>query len=61
MARQKVILKAALSRGTFYWVAEVDADTEEEAVVAAENLFLSEVERAEDWHFTDYDVEPAIT
>ena len=59
MARQKVTLQAALPHGTFYWVTEVDADTEEEAVVAAENLFLAEMERIEDWAFTDFDVSPA--
>lgn len=56
MARKKVTLKATLNRGEFYWVTEVDADSEEEAVVAAENLFLSEMDRIEEWEFTDFDV-----
>ncbi len=56
MARKKVTLKATMGRGEFYWVAEVDADSEEEAVVAAENLFLAEMERSSGWEFTDFDV-----
>lgn len=56
MARKRVTLKATLKRGEFYWVADVDASSEEEAVVAAENLFLSEMERIEDWEFTDFEV-----
>lgn len=56
MARRKVTLKASLGRGDFYWVTDVDADTEEEAIVAAENLFLAEMERIDEWEFTDYDV-----
>lgn len=59
MARQKVTLQASLPHGTFYWVTEVDAATEEEAVVAAENLFLAEMDRIEEWAFTDFDVAPA--
>ena len=59
MAQHKVTLQANLKRGTFYWVANVNADTEEEAVVAAENLFLAELEKSGDWEFTDYDVEKA--
>ena len=56
MARKKVTLKATLGRGEFYWVTEVDADSEEEAVVAAENLFLAEMDRIEEWEFTDFDI-----
>ncbi len=59
MARQKVTLQAALPHGKFYWVTEVDATCEEEAVVAAENLFLSEMDRIDEWEFTDFDVEKA--
>ena len=57
MAKHKVTLQAQLKRGTFYWVATVDASSEEEAVIAAENLFLTELETSEDWEFSDYDVE----
>jgi len=56
MARRKVTLQAALPHGQFYWVTEVDADSEEEAVVAAENLFLAEMDNIEEWEFTDFDV-----
>lgn len=56
MARKQVTLKATLPHGEFYWVTHVDAGSEEEAVVAAENLFLAEIERIEDWEFTDFEV-----
>jgi hypothetical protein len=56
MAKKTVTLKATLSRGEFYWVTEVDANSEEEAVVAAENLFLAEMDRIDEWEFTDFDV-----
>ena len=59
MSIYKVTLKARLKRGTFYWVAEVRAETEEEAVVAAENLFLAEIETSHEWEFEEFDVEPA--
>ena len=57
MARYNVTLKATLKRGTFYWVAEVNADSEDEAVVSAEHLFMEEMEKAGDWEFDDYNVE----
>lgn len=57
MARMHVTLKAEMGRGDFYWVTTVNADSEEEALVAAENLFQAEMERAKDWEFTDYNVE----
>jgi hypothetical protein len=57
MAKQKVTLQATLPHGTFYWVTNVEANSEEEAVVAAENLFLAEMEKIDEWEFTDYDVE----
>ncbi|GHF16965.1 hypothetical protein GCM10017044_09150 [Kordiimonas sediminis] len=57
MAKLKVTLQAKLNRGTFYWVTTVDASSEEEAVVAAENLFLAEMEKANEWEFDDYNVE----
>jgi len=59
MAKQKVTLQANLPHGIFYWVTEVDAVSEEEAVVAAEHLFLAEMDKIEDWEFTDYEVTPA--
>lgn len=59
MARMKVTLQATLKRGTFYWVAEVEAESEDEAVVAAEHLFEAEMEAGRDWAFEDFAVEPA--
>lgn len=59
MARQRVTLQANLPHGTFYWVTEVNAGTEEEAVVAAENLFLAEMENIDEWEFTDFEVTDA--
>ncbi|MFQ5535659.1 MAG: hypothetical protein ACE5EM_12655 [Sphingomonadales bacterium] len=57
MGKYHVTLKAILKRGSFYWVADVTADSEEEAVVAAEHLFTAEVENAQDWSFDDFNVE----
>ena len=57
MAKKTVTLKATLPHGNFYWVTTVDASSEEEAVVAAENLFLAEMEKIDEWEFTDFDVE----
>ncbi len=57
MAKKKVTLRAPLKHGTFYWVADVQADSDDEAVVAAENLFLNEVEQINEWTFDDFDVE----
>ncbi|PCI62575.1 MAG: hypothetical protein COB37_06690 [Kordiimonadales bacterium] len=59
MAMKKVTLQSTLPRGTFYWVTEVEASSDEEAVVAAENLFLAQMEKAKDWVFNDFDVEDA--
>ena len=56
MPRQTVTLKAEMPNGTFYWVTEVNADTEEEAVAAAEKLFLSEIEGSADWYFSEFEV-----
>lgn len=57
MNHYKVTLKATLKRGTFYWVSEVRADSEEEAVTAAEHLFMAETEKASEWAFEEFDVE----
>lgn len=56
MARKRVTLKAELKHGTFYWVTDVTADSQDEAVTAAENLFASEMEKMGDWEFNDFDV-----
>lgn len=57
MAVHHVTLKAQLKRGIFYWVCDVEASSEEEAVAAAENLFEAELENATDWSFEDYQVD----
>jgi hypothetical protein len=56
MAKMNITLKASLKRGTFYWVTEVEANSEEEAVQSAENLFLAEVENANEWEFNEFEV-----
>lgn len=58
MARMAVTLKAEMKRGSFYWVASVDAESKEEAIVAAEHLFQEEMDKAGDWSFTDFEVTP---
>jgi len=59
MAQQKVTLQANLPNGTFYWVCDVEAGSEDEAVVAAEHLFLAEMDKIENWEFTEFEVVPA--
>ena len=59
MSRQTVTLKAEMPNGTFYWVTEVNAETEEEAVAAAEELFLSQIEDCADWNFSEFEVTSA--
>ena len=59
MSRQTVTLKAELPNGTLYWVTEVNAETEEEAVAAAEESFLSQIEDCADWHFSEFEVTSA--
>lgn len=57
MASYKVTLKADLKRGVFYWVTTVEANSEEEAMISAEHLFMAEIENANDWTFSDSDIE----
>lgn len=57
MPLRKVILKARLGRGEFYWVTQIDAASEEEAITAAEHLFLAELDKNQDWQFDEFDVE----
>lgn len=59
MTSYTVTLKAHLTRGCFYWVTTVSAASEEEALVAAENLFEAEMETATDWAFDEFDAAPA--
>ena len=57
MSPYNVTLKSDLKHGTFYWVTQVNAASEEEAVTAAEHLFLEQLNGSEEWDFSDYDAE----
>lgn len=57
MTAYRVTLKSEVKLGTFYWVANVTADSEDEAINTAENLFLEQLNSPDDWDFTDYDAE----
>lgn len=57
MAAFNVTLKSDVKLGTFYWVVNVNADSEDEAVNTAENLFLEQLNSSDEWDFTDYDIE----
>jgi hypothetical protein len=57
MASYKITLKADLKRGSFYWVTTVEASDADEAVIAAEHLFMAEMENSADWSFSDSDIE----
>ena len=57
--KYKVTLKANLRRGTLYWVAEINAGSESEAITAAEHLFEAQTESPEEWAFDEVDVEAA--
>lgn len=59
MSKMDVTLKADMDKGTFYWVTTVEAASEDEAVIAAEHLFLEEMERAGEWEFSDFEVSAA--
>lgn len=58
MAKFHVTLKAALPTGELYWVADVSAGDEDEAMQRAEALFLAQLDDAAEWSFTEADVEP---
>ncbi|MDG1857538.1 MAG: hypothetical protein P8I94_00460 [Emcibacteraceae bacterium] len=57
MSSYKITLKSDLKLGTFYWVTTVKANSEEEAVTAAEHTFLEQIDKVADWDFSDYDAE----
>jgi hypothetical protein len=52
----KVTLKAELPTGEFYWVTTVEADSDEEAITAAEHLFMSELDKNKEWEFDSFEV-----
>ena len=54
--KKHVTLKAELGSGFFYWVCTVNAKTEDEAIVAAENLFAAQMEKHKEWEFSEFDV-----
>jgi len=54
-----VTLKAAMKRGTLYWVTDVEAASEDEALVAAEHLFEAQMDTSDEWGFDEFDVEQA--
>ena len=59
MANYHVTLKATLKRGTIYWVADVQAPGEDEALGLAEELFLDELDDPKGgWKFDASNVEP---
>ncbi|MEN3975213.1 hypothetical protein [Emcibacter sp. SYSU 3D8] len=57
--KYEVTLRANLKRGTFYWIATVEADSEDEAAMAAEELFEEQMDSGEEWAFEDFSAEPA--
>ena len=57
MSAFKVTLQSNLTHGTFYWVTNVNAASEGEAVTAAEHLFMEQIDSVVEWDFSDYDAE----
>jgi len=57
MSSYKITLKSDLRGGSFYWVTTLSAESEEEAVTAAEHLFLEQLSNTAEWDFSDYDAE----
>lgn len=57
MHTYKITLKADCKLGTFYWVTNVKAASEEEAATSAEHLFLEQINSGSEWDFSDYDAE----
>jgi hypothetical protein len=57
--KYEVTLRANLKRGSFYWIAVVEAASEEDAAVAAEALFEEQMDSGEEWSFEDFSAEPA--
>lgn len=53
-----VTLKSELSRGQFYWVTDVECDSEEDAISKAEQLFAQQIESNESWQFEEFEVIP---
>jgi hypothetical protein len=56
--KYRVTLRTNLKRGSFLWVAEVEADGEEAAALAAERLFEAQMDSGEEWSFEEFAAEP---
>ena len=57
MVKFHVTLKANLSDGELYWVTNVPAESEDAAMQAAETRFMTHLEQAGEWSFSEADVE----
>ena len=57
MSKFHVALKAVLPEGELYWVSNVNATNETDAMKKAEKLFLSQLDRPFNWQFTEADIE----
>lgn len=51
-----VTLKAELEVGILYWVTEVSATDEQEALTVAEHRFEAATEADVKWSFTEYEI-----
>ena len=58
MTKFHVTLKASLSDGELYWVTDVPGESEDAAMQAAETRFMTHLEQAGEWSFSEADVEP---
>jgi hypothetical protein len=56
--KYRVSLRTNLSRGSFFWVTDVEAPDEEAAALAAEKLFEEQMAAGEEWSFEEFDAEP---
>ena len=57
MAKFHVTLKANLSDGELYWVTDVSAKSKDFAMQAAEIRFMTHLEQAGEWSFSEANVE----
>ena len=57
MPAYHVTLKSDLQRGSLYWVCDVTAKNEDEALAIAEEEFFLELDDPSEWSFTDANVE----
>ena len=57
MSKFHVTLKANLSDGELYWVTNVPAESEDAAMQAAETRFMTHLEQAGEWSFSEADIE----